>query len=212
MSLRVELFPIEDRVIVELALSNDRVTGMDAPPGDWLFQTKLEVEANSGEAVFLPTRDALLADYDETDEERQRLDLQYRHRLEFAIGRTTSVTWTEPVDEKGEGIRRATSVETTWLPTADVPQTIAGSAGSAVTSMRELADLRPEQAEAAFAPLVDGYREWLDKQAARADELPGHLRAIADEAIGEARQVATRLQEGIRLLRAAATRSRLSGS
>jgi len=200
VSLRVELFPLADRTIVELALSNDRVTGMDAPPGDWLFQTKLRIEANSGEAVFLPTRDALLPDYDETDEERQRLDLQYRHRLEFAIGRTASVAWVEPVDDDGEGTRRATSVETTWLPTADVPQTIAGSAGSAVTSMHELADLVPERAEAAFAPLVDGYREWLDGQASRAGELPGHLRAIADEAIGEARQVAARLQEGIRLL------------
>ena len=59
VTLRVELFPRDDRMIVELALSNDRVTGMDAPPGDWLFQTKLQVEANSGEAVFLPTRDVL---------------------------------------------------------------------------------------------------------------------------------------------------------
>ena len=55
VTLRVELFPLRDRMIVELALSNDRVTGMDAPPGDWLFQTKMKVEANSGEAVFLPT-------------------------------------------------------------------------------------------------------------------------------------------------------------
>ena len=109
-------------MIVELALSNDRVTGMDAPPGDWLFQTKLTVEANSGEAVFLPTRDVLQPGYDETDDERQRLDLQYRHRLEFAIGRTCSVTWTERRRD-GNGIRRATTVETTWLPTADVPQT-----------------------------------------------------------------------------------------
>ena len=78
-------------MIVELALSNDRVTGMEAPPGDWLFQTKLKVEANSGEAVFLPTRDVLSAGYDEPDDERRRLDLQYRDRLEFAVGRTCSV-------------------------------------------------------------------------------------------------------------------------
>ena len=68
---------------------------MDAPPGDWLFQTKLRVEANSGKAVFLPSRDVLDDGYDETDDERRRLDLQYRHRLEFAIGRTASVTWTD---------------------------------------------------------------------------------------------------------------------
>lgn len=200
VTLRVELFPRADRVIVELALSNDRVTGMDAPPGDWLFQTKLRVEAESGDAVFLPTRDVLLTGYDEVDEERQRLDLQYRHRLEFAIGRTTSVTWDEPVDEDGNGLRRATSVETTWLPTAEVPQTIAGSAGAAVTSMRELAELEAEQAEAAFGPLVQGYLEWLHGQQATADELPDHLRDIAGDAIAEAQLVADRLAEGVRLL------------
>ena len=49
------------------------MTGLDAPPGDWLFQTKLQVEANSGEAVFLPSRDVLDDGYDETDDERRRL-------------------------------------------------------------------------------------------------------------------------------------------
>ncbi|MCY4726809.1 DISARM system helicase DrmA [Nocardioides sp. STR2] len=200
VTLRVELFPRTDRVIVELALSNDRVTGMDAPPGDWLFQTKLRVAAASGDAVFLPTRDVLLPDYDEVDEERQRLDLQYRHRLEFAIGRTTSVTWDEPVDEHGNGIRLARSVATTWLPTAEVPQTIAGSAGAAVTSMRELAELVADQAEAAFGPLVDGYLEWLRGQEETADELPDHLRDLAGDAIAEAQLVADRLAEGVRLL------------
>ena len=66
VSLRVELYPRDDRTIVELALSNDRTTSLDAPPGDWLFQTKLKVEANSGDAVFLPTRDVLADGYDET--------------------------------------------------------------------------------------------------------------------------------------------------
>ena len=196
VSLRVELFPREDRVIVELALSNDRVTGMDAPPGDWLFQTKLKVEANSGEAVFLPTRDVLDVGYDETDDERRRLDLQYRHRLEFAVGRTCSVTWTEA----GDGSRRATAVETTWLPTADVPQTIAGSAGAAVTAMRELAGLDPSAVDAAFGPLVDGYSAWLSEQQTIADGLPSHLAEIAAEAIAEADVVARRLRDGMTLL------------
>ena len=108
VTLRVELYPRDDRTIVELALSNDRTTSLDAPPGDWLFQTKLKVEANSGDAVFLPTRDVLADGYDELDAERQRLDLQYRHRLEFAIGRTASVTWAEGFDADGDSLRRAT--------------------------------------------------------------------------------------------------------
>lgn len=200
VSLRVELFPRADRVIVELALSNDKVTDMNAPPGDWLFQTKLKVEANSGQPVFLPTRDVLQPGYDETDDERQRLDLQYRHRLEFAVGRTTSVTWNEPTDADGNGIRRAVSVETTWLPTADVPQTKPGSAGAAITSMRELAELLPEQAVTAFMPLIDGYAEWLDQQRAIAEQLPDHLQDTAGNAIAEAELAATRLREGVEYL------------
>lgn len=200
VTLRVELFPREDRVIVELALSNDKVTDMNAPPGDWLFQTKLKVEANSGEAVFLPTRDVLQADYDEPDEERQRLDLQYRHRLEFAVGRTTSVTWNEPVDNDGNGIRRAVRVETNWLPTADIPQTRPGSAGGVVTSMRVLAELTAENVGDAFSPLLNGYTEWLDGQRTLAEQLPEHLQEPATKAIAEAVIVADRLRAGLEYL------------
>ena len=201
VSLRVELYPRDDRTIVELALSNDRTTSMDAPPGDWLFQTKLKVEANSGDAVFLPTRDVLADAYDELDDERQRLDLQYRHRLEFAIGRTASVTWAEGFDADGDSLRRATSVETTWLPTADVPQTVAGHAGEAVSAMRILMDLPPEGVDGAFRPLVDGYQVWLDTQVELAAELPAHLKEIADEAIAEAGLVVARLEAGLELLK-----------
>lgn len=201
VSLRVELYPRDDRTIVELALSNDRTTSLDAPPGDWLFQTKLKVEANSGDAVFLPTRDVLADGYDELDPERQRLDLQYRHRLEFAIGRTASVTWAEGFDANGDSLRRATSVETTWLPTADVPQTVAGHAGEAVTAMRVLMDLEPEGVDEAFRPLVDGYRAWLDIQSDLAADLPAHLKEIADEAIAEAGLVVARLEAGLELLK-----------
>lgn len=200
VSLRVELFPRADRVIVELALSNDKVTDMNAPPGDWLFQAKLRVEANSGEPVFLPTRDVLLPGYDETEDERQRLDLQYRHRLEFAVGRTASVSWNEPTDADGSGIRRAVSVETTWLPTADVPQTKPGSAGAAITSMRELAELSSEMAVGAFTPLIAGYTEWLDQQRAIAEQLPEHLQDTAANAIAEAELATARLREGVEYL------------
>jgi len=201
VSLRVEMFPRDDRMIVEIALSNDRETGLDAPPKDWLFQTGMKVEANSGDAVFLPTRDVLADDYAESDEERRRLDLQYRHRLEYAIGRTCSVTWAEALDESGmQSLRRAASVETTWLPTADVPQTIAGSAGAATLSMRELAELDADTALAAFGPLIDGYSQWLQDQANRAAQLPAHLREVAEEALAEARVVAARLTAGVEQL------------
>jgi hypothetical protein len=196
VSLRVEVFPSGDRLIVELALSNDRVTGVDAPPGDWLFQTELTVEALAGSACFLPSRDVCEAGYREDDPERRRLDLQYKHKLEYAVGRTCSVDWKEPA-----GQRRATKVMTTWLPTADVPQTVAGAAGETVTAMRVLADIDAGDVRQALEPMVAGYVTWLDEdQEQAASALPDHLKTTASEAIGDARVAASRLEAGLALL------------
>lgn len=208
VKLRIELFPIADRTIVEVALSNDRVTGMDAPPKDWLFQTKLKVEANDGGAVFLPTRDVMEDGYDEDDDERRRLDLQYRHRMEFAIGRTCSATWggyqarlLNEHEPEASDDRRATWVETTWLPTADVPQTMPGGSADAVTAMKALAALEADETEAAIEPLIKGYSDWLTTQQTIADGLPEHLQETAEDAISEAEIVAVRLREGAELLK-----------
>ncbi|RBY91396.1 DISARM system helicase DrmA [Blastococcus sp. TF02A-30] len=196
VSLRVEVFRLDDRLIVELALSNDRVTGTDAPPGDWLFQTKLTVTAKDGSACFLPSRDVLEPGYREPDEERRRLDLQYKHRLEYAVGRTCSVDWDEVPET-----RRARKVETTWLPTADVPQTVAGAAGDTVTSMRVLAEIDAGDVRQALEPMIAGYATWLkEDQEQAAAALPDHLTQTASEAIGEARVAAARLEAGLRLL------------
>lgn len=196
VSLRVELFPLGERLIVELAVSNDRVTGIDAPPGDWLFQTELRVEAMDGAACFLPSRDVCEPGYREDDPERRRLDLQYKHKLEYAVGRTCSVDW-----EEAGGRRRATKVMTTWLPTADIPQTVAGAAGDTVTSMRALADIDAGDVRQALAPMVSGYVTWLEEdQEDAAASLPDHLKKTAFEAIGDARVAASRLEAGLTLL------------
>ncbi len=71
-----------------------------------------------GETVFLPVTDALVDTRYERDDELRRLQLQYRDRLEFAVGRTCSVDW-----DAAPGARRATEVWTTWLPTCETPQT-----------------------------------------------------------------------------------------
>ena len=79
-------------MLVEIALCNDRETPTPIPVSMWMFQTKLRVDAGGAE-VFLPVRDVLEQDWPEHDDEVRRLNLQYRNRLEFAIGRTCSVDW-----------------------------------------------------------------------------------------------------------------------
>jgi hypothetical protein len=193
IGLRIDSYPDArfGRLLVEIALVNDRETPPTIPVNEWLFQTKLHVEAG-GSAVFLPVRDVLGQDWDERDDEVRRLDLQYRNRLEYAVGRTCSVDWrAEP------GARAATAVWTTWLPVAETPQTKAGAVAGALLGMDALAHADAEQVRDGLAPLVDGYGSWLDVQAAQAAELPEHLREVAEEVVDEARTAHRRLADGL---------------
>jgi hypothetical protein len=179
------------RCLIEIALCNDRETPIPIPLGMWMFQTKLVVDAGGAE-VFLPVRDAMEQDWPEYDDEVRHLNLQYRNRLEFAIGRTCSVDWVVK-----QGSRRATGVSTTWLPVAETPQTRAGSVEGALLVMAELADATPEQLRAGLAPLVDGYARWLDQQKTEAHTLPDHLKPVASDVIAIARQAQQRLADGL---------------
>lgn len=191
--LRVDRYddPTYDRVLVEIALCNDRETPMPIPLSMWMFQTHLRVDAGGAE-VFLPVRDMLEQEWPEGDEEVQRLNLQYRNRLEFAIGRTCSADW---VVAKGK--RRATEVSTTWLPVAETPQTRARSVEGALLSMDALSRATPEELRVGLEPLVNGYGAWLEGQEVEASRLPAHLRGVAEEALFEARKAHERLVGGL---------------
>ena len=180
-----------DRVLLEIALCNDRETPMPIPLSMWMFQTKLVVDAHGAE-VFLPVQDVMEQDWPEHDDEVKRLNLQYRNRLEFAIGRTCSADWTVR-----RGARRAVAVETTWLPIGETPQTKARSVEDALLSMDALSSVTADGLRSGLAPLVAGYGEWLDTQEAEAGELPGHLQETADIALWEAREAHERLVAGL---------------
>ncbi|MCC4249344.1 MULTISPECIES: DISARM system helicase DrmA [Microbacterium] len=187
------------RMLVEIALCNDRETPMPIPSNMWMFQTKLVVDAG-GDEVFLPVRDVMEQEWPEHDDEVRRLDLQYKDRLEFAIGRTCSADW---VVRKGS--RRATAVSTTWLPKAETPQTRAGEVEGASLAMRALASGTPDDLRAGLAPLVSGYGAWLDRQEGVAAQLPAHLRETADVVLWEARQAHQRLVNGLEFVASNAT-------
>lgn len=191
--LRLDRYDDEQfgRVLVEIALCNDRETPTPIPINMWMFQTKLTVDAD-GDEVFLPVHDAVEHAWPEYDDEVRRLNLQYRDRLEFAIGRTCSVDWVV-----ADGARRATEVSTTWLPVGETPQTRARSVAGALLSMDALAKVTPAELRAGLDPLVTGYGRWLDEQEATAADLPSHLQATAEQALWEARQAHQRLVDGL---------------
>ncbi|WP_234399339.1 DISARM system helicase DrmA [Psychromicrobium lacuslunae] len=187
------------RVLVEIALCNDRETPLPIPTSMWMFQTKLLIDSG-GDEVFLPVRDVLEQDWAEHDDEVRRLDLQYKDRLEFAIGRTCSADW---VVRKGS--RRATSVSTSWLPYAETPQTRAGVVEGATLSMKELASASAEELRDGLTPLISGYGAWLERQRGNAAELPAHLRETADDALWEAQRAYQRLVDGLEFVATDAT-------
>jgi hypothetical protein len=191
--LRVDRYddPEFGRVLVEIVLCNDRETPMPIPLSMWMFQTKILVDAGGAE-VFLPVRDVLEQDWPEYDEEVKRLNLQYRNRLEFALGRTCSVDWTVKL-----GSRRATSVETTWLPNGETPQTSARPVDDALLSMDELLKVSPGELRAGLEPLVAGYGAWLHEKEAEAAMLPSHWQETCELVLWEARQAHTRLVSGL---------------
>lgn len=182
--------------LIELALCNDLPTSAKIPLYDWLFQTHVAVTALDGSAVFLPSHDYVVEDIaSHLDDEEKALSLQYRNRLEFAVGRTCSVTWT--VDE---GARRAKSVETSWLPVAEIPQTQAPSMKDVELDMDVLADIDSQGVVAALMPMVDGYAAWLEEQKAKTGVLPENLRHTAESLIDEADFARQRLADGIQYL------------
>lgn len=191
--LRVDRYDDErfGRVLVEIALCNDRETPTPIPMNMWMFQTELRVDAGGAE-VFLPVSDVLDQDWAEHDDEMRRLNLQYRNRLEFAIGRTCSVDWVVR-----DGARKATEVSTTWLPVGETPQTRARSVTDALLSMDALSVVTPAELRAGFEPLVSGYGAWLDEQEGTAAALPAHLQDTAELVLWEARQAHQRLVDGL---------------
>ncbi len=193
------------RYLIELALCNDQETPRRIPVHAWMFQTQIHVDADNRD-VFLPVHDPLLPPAPDaqpaSDPEEARLELQYRDRLEFAVGRTCSADWGLRKPPPGESApRRAFQVRTTWIPTVETPQTTATPVQGAELNMRTLAaaaeSQNTAQLRAALEPIAEAYTAWLGEQETSVTTLPEHLRETAAEALTEAWQVHDQLAEGL---------------
>ncbi|WP_407111343.1 DISARM system helicase DrmA [Streptomyces sp. DSM 116494] len=201
-----------DLRVVEIALVNGLEDSAELRDQNWLFQTRLSVTAFPDDTapVFLPIDDPLAPAFEHAapeDHEDRHLRLLYRDELRHAVGRNVAVH-----AHVRDGQRNAHKLETTWLPTYDVPTTMAPSAKDQELltglelSMDALAELavpgRQDDLAAALRPLADGYAAWLHGQRARAADLPADLRDAAEVALVKAAEIADRVGHGIDTLRA----------
>ncbi len=202
--LRVDRHDDEEhrRRLIEIALCNDREAPRKIPVDAWLYQTKITA-VTDGTPAFLPVTDVLTDDRRENDDELRRLNLQYRDRLEFAVGRTCSVGWETPARWDSPevravpGNRRVGKIWTTWLPVSETPQVAAEEIGEALLDMRKLAAASADELRAGLSPIAARYGSWLDAEEVRADQLPDHLRVDGLELVHEARKVRRQLAAGI---------------
>ena len=195
----------DSRRVVEVFLLNAQPVRGDTPDRERLFQVGLTVTAaDGGSATFCGHNDPDLPELRrDSDDELRLLALQHRaHRL-YATGRQCAVD----ADVKDEQTR-AWRLRTTCFPAADVPMVVAGDPKEmpgVVLDMGRLGspDLQPDDLVHGLRPLVDGYRHWLDAQAARLDTEPELARFadVAAPAFQRARNVADRLERAVELLR-----------
>jgi hypothetical protein len=204
VQLAARVVPSESGKVVDLTLVNRQELPDSGKDAAWLFQPRISVTAKDGNAaVFDPLSDPVTDPSCVTgkDFEDCHLALLYRDSLEYASGRNVAVS-----AEVRPGERRAWKLETTWLPSYDIPQTVAPRVeetpllGGLELDMENLANLAPAELSRALLPLADGYASWLRTRSAQVSSLPEHLRDTAVEAVRRAMQIADRIRAGINLL------------
>jgi len=183
-----------DHWSVTLFLSNEQEEGR---PRDmyWLFQAELAVRGRftrrPGQG-HVSTLDQFSRIEDRTNE------MLYRRDVEFARGHGISVEW-----ELGESRwDHAVMIRTAAMPRAVVRTVEQQEIPNLVTDMKELADATDGDLAAKLRPLTDAYSRWigeLDARRTTETDLLDYADASV-QVVDRAREVLTRLGEGITLL------------
>lgn len=195
--------------IVTLFLINEQEKARQNIDARWVFQPEMRVCAKDGESIFLSR--AEIFDPDNPDEEIQQLKLNYRKRMEFAVGHGISVH----AEADAVNPQRAVMIQTRVIPfyevkTTETPGTRAGDRNTMLRmvrenlfDMKELAELSvPERRHVLVKRLRDltaDYAAWIaDNLAiAKADKANWKTLRIG---VNACKIVLQRLNEGISVL------------
>jgi hypothetical protein len=160
------------------------------------FQTCLMLVSSQPFVARPDLRGTVAGEYgDEWDE--QVADLQYRDVFEYAVGHGVSAT----AYKDGNGTCH--TVQTTWIPTAEVEKVSPASIPDVELGMEALGAVADfAEATTKLTPLVAHYRTWLNAQQAKAQSsgLESRHAQTAQDLILSARHTADRIQAGIDLL------------
>ena len=131
---------------------------------------------------------------DADDDDQKVLALNFRDKVEWAVGHNTSVV--SPLKESG--VVRA--LTTTQLPAYEVPRVEHVTFEGVLTRMADLAKLDADGLERGLSPLIEAYSGWIDEQVGEHLERDA-LKQTRNELVTKARMVKSRMREGIELLK-----------
>ena len=176
---------------VSVFLVNGRAPEGDAPDRAYAFQAEIEVRGRQPFVARPDPRGVQAADWDD-----RVADLHYADTPEYATGHGVSADW-----EVVEGACR--TLRTAWIPRSDVEETKTGGVPDAELSMDALGALPDGQtARVALRPLVEQYRDWIERRRAETETLADPRRETAQELLHLAGIAADRMARGIALLAA----------
>ncbi|KRE47421.1 helicase [Paenibacillus sp. Soil522] len=191
--------------LVTIFLINNQISPAQNQDQAWLFQPELLVRDSQNQAIF---RRRPILQNEDFDEERESLEMVYRHNVEFAVGHGISVNATTADGDSEQAIKISTKV----IPDYAVPMTeTPGLEAEDRSAMREmvdsgyldmdrLAELDSKELESALNILTNDYSKWIHEQRERiANSVIGYEKAGAD-AMDRCDLILDRLREGIAVL------------
>ncbi|HHB1766557.1 TPA: DISARM system helicase DrmA [Bacillus cereus] len=145
-----------------------------------MFQTKLAVEVKDESIAKFSSR---------ADQWNLEDELLYRHVNEYAIGHGVGIGYSFS--------ERKCLLETTWLPTAEVPIVEHREIKELTTSMVKLAEMSAEELQTNLYKLVYSYRVWVKEQADKFEGIPSHLHSVVNNNISKVNRIIERIENGI---------------
>lgn len=134
--------------VLSLFVVNERTPQTQDRDETFVFQVKLALVFERGFASRPNRRGE-----NGTDADRRVLALLFREHREWAVGHNTSLAPVAPVVSSG----KVTRLETTQLPTYEVPPVVHRELADVTTGMAELAKLDGRGLGNALSPLVEAY-------------------------------------------------------
>jgi hypothetical protein len=167
----------------------------------WIFQAKLSLMV---ETSFVPRPDLRGGEASGSDDWDDRVaDLQYRDVCEYAVGHGVSATWARLSEEEHAGATSSDCerVDTAWVPQAEVERVAPSIIEHVELGMETLGTIVDgTDAAAKLTPLVTQYREWIADQRTKYPNLSPDRKRTASDMLSQASFVASRIEDGIRLL------------